>query len=716
MSAVFLGAGEAIHLAITAGPQINVFERFLAALYILSPFVLIGLLLGFTVTSLAEVWRRTRRVTFSGDRYTNWTTDALAASLVTLLVTVGLFLLSSAVLNSGGSRTQVAGILTVATPAAIGLALYGWAILRAQLMRLERRFGSGLIFILIIVLLAGGAAVPTLIILQNDALREFLGEWTAAYLVLYPLTAALLTTTLNHWAVGRPKRLTSRRWIIIGALIGAAGTTDLVFNLDRNQAVKKVLLANTLVFQPLIMTVQPLFDRDGDGYAGLLGGGDCNDADPEIHPGATERPRNGLDDDCFEGDSPGQTRPEIVLPAPLKPAASRGLIERPNIILITLDTIRADHLGYHGYKRPTSPALDKLAESGIQFLWAFAQGPQTRLSVPSMFTGRYYSEVARTPDTWSKIHGSNVLLAERLKAAGYLTAGIPSHRFFLPHYGLHQGFEQWDLSIVEKFQQKVAYRKTGQFVTERAAKWLREYDSEGRPFFLWLHYFDAHFAYLPHPQYDFGDSPFDRYDAEIRYTDEQVGRLLKALSQSPLAADTYVIIQSDHGEGFGDHGYQYHGQELFNDQVHVPLLIAGPGIKARQVMTPVSLLDVVPTVLDFAGVPIPTELPGRSLVPYGTADVSPPRTPVYIEMLKDATHSERRVIVDWPWKLHYSITFNEYRLFDLSQDPQEEKDVVDQHPEVFQRLQRRLRRWMAEEVKPIKASRQDPGRIDTEEP
>ena len=264
-----------------------------------------------------------------------------------------------------------------------------------------------------------------------------------------------------------------------------------------------------------------------------------------------------------------------------------------------------------------------------------------------MFTGRYYSEVARTPDTWSKIHGSNVLLAERLKAAGYLTAGIPSHRFFLPHYGLHQGFEQWDLSIVEKFQQKVAYRKTGQFVTERAAKWLREYDSEGRPFFLWLHYFDAHFAYLPHPQYDFGDSPFDRYDAEIRYTDEQVGRLLKALSQSPLAADTYVIIQSDHGEGFGDHGYQYHGQELFNDQVHVPLVIAGPGIKARQVMTPVSLLDIVPTVLDVES-PLLNYL--DTLWFHMGPPMSPPRTPVYIEMLKDATHSERRVIVDWPWK------------------------------------------------------------------
>ena len=256
MSAVFLGAGEAIHLAITAGPQINGFERFWRP-YTSSPFVLMGLLLGFTVTSLAEVWRRTRRVTFSGDRYTNWTTDALAASLVTLLVTVGLFLLSSAVLNSGGSRTQVAGILTVATPAAIGLALYGWAILRAQLMRLERRFGSGLIFILIIVLLAGGAAVPTRIILQNDALREFLGEWTAAYLVRYPLTAALLTTTLNHWALA--DRSVSRA--DVGSSSGRSSglpAQPILYSTWTATKRSKKYLANTLVFQPLIMTVQPL--------------------------------------------------------------------------------------------------------------------------------------------------------------------------------------------------------------------------------------------------------------------------------------------------------------------------------------------------------------------------------------------------------------------------------------------------------------------------
>jgi arylsulfatase A-like enzyme len=135
--------------------------------------------------------------------------------------------------------------------------------------------------------------------------------------------------------------------------------------------------------------------------------------------------------------------------------------------------------------------------------------------------------------------------------------------------------------------------------------------------------------------------------------------------------------------------------------------MAGPGIQSRQIDTPVGLIDIAPTVLDLAGLPPPPDLKGMSLLPYGVAAVPPQHPPVFIEMLKDPTHSERRVIIDWPWKLHFSITFDEYRLFDLSQDPQEERDVLARHPKVFARLQKRLRRWMSEDIVSIPPRRVD---------
>ena len=160
-------------------------------------------------------------------------------------------------------------------------------------------------------------------------------------------------------------------------------------------------------------------------------------------------------------------------------------------------------------------------------------------------------------------------------------------------------------------------------MTDRAIEYLGERDPDGRPLFFWLHYFDPHFAYKAHDAYPFGDSDLDRYDAEIRYTDAQIGRLLDWLQDSPLQGKTYVIIHSDHGEGFGLHGYRYHGQHLYNDQVHVPLIVSGPGIRSIQIDTPVSLIDVVPTVLDLAGVPRTSDL--RGSLSSHTARTSPLR-------------------------------------------------------------------------------------------
>ena len=177
--------------------------------------------------------------------------------------------------------------------------------------------------------------------------------------------------------------------------------------------------------------------------------------------------------------------------------------------------------------------------------------------------------------------------------------------------------------------------------------------------------------------------------------------MLNWVADSDFATSTYTIVHSDHGEGFGMHGYLHHGQHLYNDQVRVPLIIHGPGIASRQIDTPVALLDVLPTILDLAGKSAPNDLPGISLIPFATETRIPEHPPVFIEMLKDPTHSDRRVVIDWPWKLQYGITFDEYTLFNLAQDPDEQFDLFARKPEVFKRLQKTLREWMSSSVRSV---------------
>ncbi len=258
--------------------------------------------------------------------------------------------------------------------------------------------------------------------------------------------------------------------------------------------------------------------------------------------------------------------------------------QRPNILLITLDTTRADAIG------PNTPAFNALAARGLQFRYAYAAVPQTLPSHTSMFTGLYPAghgvhENARPLDE------KHPLVAERLKTAGYHTAAFVSAFALAKRFGIARGFDVYD----EDFGAGRAER-TAKETTDRALAWLAAQSDQS--LFLWVHYYDPHYPYTP-PEPFRAQHPNQPYLGEVAFMDQQLGRLVAAFEQHGPAA---IVALADHGEGLGDHGEQQHGNLLYQSTMHVPLVIAGPGVTAGMRDDAVTTRRVFHTLLDFAGI------------------------------------------------------------------------------------------------------------------
>jgi len=377
-----------------------------------------------------------------------------------------------------------------------------------------------------------------------------------------------------------------------------------------------------------------------------------------------------------------------------------------NLLIISIDTLRADHLGLYGYERPTSPQLDAFARQAVVFDSAQAQSSWTLPSFASMMTS-LYSATHACLNFDSQLDGSFVTLAEVLRGTDFHTAAVASHVFLGRRHGLHQGFSEFDDELVLELNESHA-AITSPTVTDKGIAQLERRAAADERFFLWLHYFDPHELYKLHEgiSEQFGiEEDVDRYDGEIAFTDREVGRLLNAVDRLGLSEDTVVVVVADHGEQFMDHGNQRHGRDLHRETVRVPLVVRTPGYEPRRVAPTVRMVDLMPTLLELLDVPGPPIREGLSVTRLMRGE-SQAELPALAELslrpdfradslvfgrwklIVDHSGASRRdntdnsqVIIDADGLRRFPIGEPAVQLFDLETDLLEQQDVAAGNPD-----------------------------------
>jgi arylsulfatase A-like enzyme/cytochrome c-type biogenesis protein CcmH/NrfG len=292
---------------------------------------------------------------------------------------------------------------------------------------------------------------------------------------------------------------------------------------------------------------------------------------------------------------------------------------RPNVLLITIDTLRADHVGSYGYAAARTPALDALAARGMRFTQAATVAPLTLPAHSSLMTGTFPAYNGVRDNGGFYLGDDQVTLASVVRSHGYRTGGFIS-AFVLDHrWGIGRGFDRYfDDFDLSKYRLDIgldAVQRPGREVVSKAIEWLDQ--DASRPFLAWVHLYEPHAPYDPPEamRVRFPPTMVGAYDAEIATADEQVGRLIDHLRATGRLDRTVVVVLGDHGESLGEHGEEQHGFFVYDATIRIPLIVAGPGLPARIVGDQVRIVDVMPTVLDLLGIGTPGAVQGRSLVP-----------------------------------------------------------------------------------------------------
>ena len=367
-----------------------------------------------------------------------------------------------------------------------------------------------------------------------------------------------------------------------------------------------------------------------------------------------------------------------------------GESRRPNVVLVTIDTLRADRLGCYGNSKIETPNLDGIARSGTLFENAVSQSPLTPPSHASMFTSMY-PPVHKVRDTGGFIlQPENTTLAEVMQQQGWATAAFVGSSVLSGRFGFSQGFATYDDQMSRPrgggMASEYPERRAGE-VVDRALNWLSSHS--GKPFFLWVHLFDPHTPYDP-------PAPFREkykgrpYDGEVAYTDQELGRLLDGIAKKSPSESTLIAVLADHGESLSEHGEFTHGVFLYDSTLRIPFLVMGPGVPQNlRVKQQARSIDLAPTLLELSGVKAPEGLQGTSLIPASSRKEAPADFS-YAETVFSKINmgwSELRAIRTDRWKY---VRSPKPELYDLAKDPGETTNIIGSHPNEVRELEAKL--------------------------
>lgn len=382
-------------------------------------------------------------------------------------------------------------------------------------------------------------------------------------------------------------------------------------------------------------------------------------------------------------------------PASGTPAAAKTL--PTNILVITVDTLRADHLGCYGYKQVRTPNIDSLAAGGVLFERAFTPVPITLPAHTVIFTGTYPTFSGMHDFSANRLGTTQPTLASILKGRGFATGAVVASAVLDSRFGLNRGFDfYYDHFDFNRLQEANLddMERPGNIVADQALAWLAK--NASKPFFFWMHLYDPHYPYHPPSPYadEYKSHP---YDGEISFADEQVGRILRFLKDKHLDQDTLIVLCGDHGEGLGEHGEQTHGFFIYNSTLHVPLILRLPGgNRSKRVSDLVSLADVLPTILHLMNLTVPSEVQGKDLSPLlSDQGASEPRA-LYSETFLPRLHFNWSEIRGIETERFHFIQAPKPELYDVSRDPGELQNLYAQKSAVATELSGKLQSMIAQ--------------------